>query len=167
MPARPEWLLRLPEIRAELEYLEVPVVDRSGIERLFCLKRRRAIELMHQFGGYQTGRTFLVERKGLLQALEALQSQDGYVAERGRRERLRDVVEVSREHLLAIQVRIPVRPATSRPSLDRLAPGVHLTPGMLSIEFLQPIDLLEKLYGLAQAITHDFDKFEGLVLTDR
>jgi hypothetical protein len=37
----------------------------------------------------------------------------------------------------------------------------------LSIEFLQPFDLLEKLYGLAQAITHDFDKFEGLVLTDR
>jgi hypothetical protein len=38
---------------------------------------------------------------------------------------------------------------------------------MLSIEFLQPIDLLEKLYALAQAITHDFDKFEGLVLTGR
>ena len=167
MPAKPEWLLRLPEIRAELEHLDVPVLDRCGIERIFGLKRRRAIELLHQFGGYQTGRTFLVERTGLLQALEALQSQDGYVAERRRRERLRDVVDASREHLLATQVRIPVRPATSRPSLDRLAPGVHLTPGMLSIEFLQPIDLLEKRYGLAQAITHDFDKFEGLVLTDR
>jgi hypothetical protein len=167
MPARSEWLLRLPEIRAELEHLEVSVVDRSVIERIFGLKRRRAIELLHQFGGYQTGRTFLVERTGLLQALEALQSQDGYVTERRRRERLRDVVDASREHLLATQVRIPVRPATSRPSLDRLAPGVHLTPGMLSIEFLQPIDLLEKLYGMAQAITHDFDKFEGLVLTDR
>jgi len=167
MPAKSEWLLRLPEIRAELEHLEVSVVDRSVIERIFGLKRRRAIELLHQFGGYQTGRTFLVERTGLLQALEALQSQDGYVTERRRRERLRDVVDASREHLLATQVRIPVRPATSRPSLDRLAPGVHLTPGMLSIEFLQPIDLLEKLYGLAQAITHDFDKFEGLVLTDR
>jgi hypothetical protein len=167
MPAKPEWLLRLPEIRAELEHLEVPVLDRCGIERIFGLKRRRAIELLHQFGGYQAGRTFLVERRGLLQALEALQSQDGYVAERRRRERLRDVVEASREHLLATRVRISVLPAKSRPSLDRLAPGVHLAPGMLSIEFLQPVDLLEKLYGLAQAITHDFDKFEGLVLTDR
>ena len=159
MPAKSEWLLRLPEIRAELEHLEVSVVDRSVIERIFGLKRRRAIELLHQFGGYQ--------RTGLLQALEALQSQDGYVTERRRRERLRDIVDASREHLLATQVRIPVRPATLRPSLDRLAPGVHLTPGMLSIEFLQPIELLEKFYGLAQAITHDFDKFEGLVLTDR
>jgi hypothetical protein len=167
MPAKPEWLLRLPEIRAELEHLDVPVVDRCGIERIFGLKRRRAIELLHQFGGYQTGRTFLVERRSLLHALEALQSQDGYIVERRRRECLRDVVEASREHLLAARVRIPVRPAKSRPSLDRLAPGVHLAPGMLSIEFLQPIDLLEKLYGLAQAITHDFVKFEGLVLTDR
>src|ERR1035441_6709897 len=167
MPAKPEWLLRLPEIRAELEHLEVPVVDRSGIERIFGLKRRRAIELLHRFGGYEAGRTFLVERSGLLQALEALESQDGYVVERRRRERLRDVVEASREHLLATQVRIPVRPAKSRPNLDRLAPGVHLAPAMLSIEFLQPIDLLEKLYGLAQAITHDFDKFEDLVLTAR
>jgi hypothetical protein len=66
MPARPEWLLRLPEIRAELEHLEVSVVDRAMIERLFCLKRRRAIELMHQFGGYQTGRSFLVERRSIL-----------------------------------------------------------------------------------------------------
>src|SRR5664279_223796 len=127
MPAKPEWLLRLPEIRAELEHLEVPVVDRSGIERIFGLKRRRAIELLHQFGGYQAGRTFLVERRGLLQALEALQSQEGYIVERRRRERLRDVMEVSREHLLATRVRIPVRPAMSRPSLDRLAPGVRLT----------------------------------------
>ena len=80
MPTKSEWLLRLPEIRAELEDLEVPVVDRAGIERIFGLKRRRAIGLMHQFGGYQTGRTFLVERQGLLRILEALQSQDGYIA---------------------------------------------------------------------------------------
>ena len=53
MPAKPEWLLRLPEIRAELEHLDVPVVDRAGIEHIFGLKRRRAIELLHQFGGYQ------------------------------------------------------------------------------------------------------------------
>jgi len=165
MPANPEWLLRLPEIRAEVQRLAVPVVDRSGIERILGLKRRRAIELMHEFGGYQAGRTFLVERQGLLRTLEALQSQDGYLAERRRRERLLDFVEASREHWLATQVRIPVRPATARPSLDRLAPGVHLAPGVLSIEFVQPVDLLEKLYGLAQAITHDFEKFEGLTLT--
>ena len=167
MPAKPEWLLRLPEIRAELEHLEVPVVDRAGIERIFGLKRRRAIELMHQFGGYQAGRTFLLDRVRLLEALQSLESREDYTAEKRRRERLGDVVEASREHLISTRVRIPVRAAAARASLDRLAPGVLLLPGILSIEFRHPIELLEKLYGLAQAITHDFDKFEGLVPGDR
>src|SRR5664280_3926298 len=108
MPAKPEWLLRLPEIRAELEHLDVPVVDRAGIERLSGLRRRRAIELMHEFGGYQAGRTFLLDRVRLLEALQSLESREDYTAEKRRRERLRDVVEASREHMLATRVRIPV-----------------------------------------------------------
>jgi hypothetical protein len=164
MPAKPEWLLRLPEIRVELEHLDVPVVDRAGIERIFGLKRRRAIELLHQFGGYQAGRTFLLDRARLLEALKSLESREDYTAEKRRRERLRDVVEASREHLILTRVQIPVRAAAVRPSLDRLAPGVLLLPGILSIEFRHPIELLEKLYGLAQALTHDFEKFEGSYL---
>ena len=163
MPAKPEWLLRLPEIRAELEYLDVPVVDRAGVERIFGLKRRRAIELLHQFGGYQAGRTFLLDRARLLEALQSLESGEDYTAEKRRRERLGDVVEASREHLISTRVRIPVRAAAARASLDRLAPGVLLMPGMLSIEFRHPVELLEKLYGLAQAISHDFEKFEELL----
>ncbi len=164
MPAKPEWLLRLPEIRAELEHLDVPVVDRAGVERIFGLKRRRAIELLHQFGGYQAGRTFLLDRTQLLEALLSLESQEDYVVEKRRRERLGDVVEASREHLISMRVRIPVRATAARASLDRLAPGVLLLPGILTIEFRHPIELLEKLYGLAQAIGHDFERFEGLSL---
>src|SRR5664279_3607452 len=162
MPAKPEWLLRLPDIRAELEHLDVPVVDRAGVERIFGLKRRRAIELLHQFGGYQTGRAFLLDRTRLLEALQSLESGEDYTAEKRRRERLGDVVEASREHLILTRVQIPVHAAAARPSLDRLAPGVLLLPGILSIEFRHPIELLEKLYGLAQAIGHDFERFEGL-----
>ena len=152
MPAKPEWLLRLPDIRAELEHLDVPVVDRAGVEHIFGLKRRRAIELMHEFGGYLAGRTFLMDRARLLEAVQSLESGEDYTAEKRRRERLGDVVEASREHLILTQVQIPVRAAAIRPSLDRLAPGVLLMPGMLSIEFRHPIELLEKLYGLAQAL---------------
>ena len=153
MPAKPEWLLRLPEIRAVLEHLDVPVVDRSGIEHIFGLRRRRAIELMHQFGGYEAGRTFLLDRARLLESLRSLESQEDYAVEKRRRERLRDVVDAAREHLILTRVRIPVRATAVRPSLDRLAPGVLLLPGILSIEFRHPVDLLEKLYGLAQAIS--------------
>jgi hypothetical protein len=163
MPAKPEWLLRLPKIRAELEHLCVPVVDRAGIERIFGLKRRRAIELMHEFGGYQAGRTFLLDRARLLEALQSLEAREDYSVKKRRRERLRDVVEASREHLILTRVQIPVHAAAVRPSLDRLAPGVLLMPGMLSIEFRHPIELLEKLYSLAQAISHDFERFEELL----
>jgi hypothetical protein len=163
MPAKPDWLLRLPDIRAQLEYLDAPVVDRAVIERIFGLKRRRAIELLHQFGGYQAGRTFLLDRVRLLEALRSLESREDYTAEKRRRERLQDVVEASREHMISTRVRIPVRAAAVRASLDRLAPGVLLMPGMLSIEFRHPVELLEKLYGLAQAISHDFEKFEELL----
>ena len=141
----------------------MPVVDRAGIEHIFGLKRRRAIELMHQFGGYQAGRTFLVDRARLLEALQSQESREDYSVEKRRRERLGDVVEASREHLIAMRVRIPVRATAARASLDRLAPGVLLLPGMLSIEFQHPVELLEKLYELAQAISHDFDKFEELL----
>src|SRR4029077_8723306 len=44
MPAKAPWLLRIPEIAAMLEILDVPVVDRAMVERLFGLRRRRAIE---------------------------------------------------------------------------------------------------------------------------
>jgi hypothetical protein len=163
MPAKPEWLLRLPEIRAELEHLNVPVVDRAGIERIFGLRRRRAIELMHEFGGYQAGRTFLLDRTRLLEVLQSLESREDYTAEKRRRERLRDVVEASREHLISTRVRIPVRATAARASLDQLAPGVILLPGVLTIEFQRPTELLERLYWLSQAIAHDFEKFEALI----
>ena len=163
MPAKPEWLLRLPEIRAELEHLDVPVVDRAGIEHIFGLRRRRAIELMHQFGGYQAGRTFLVDRARLLEVLQSLESQEDYALEKRRRERLEDSVDASREHLIAMRVRIPVRAVAAKASLDRLAPGVLLLPGVLTIEFQHPVELLERLYWLAQAIGHDFEQFAGLL----
>ena len=51
MPAKAMWLLQIPEILSQLETFDVPVVDRAIVERLFGLRRRRAIELMHRFGG--------------------------------------------------------------------------------------------------------------------
>jgi hypothetical protein len=103
-----------------------------------------------------------MDRARLLEALQSLESKEDYAAEKRRRERLGDVVEASREHLIAMRVRIPVRAAAARASLDQLAPGVVLLPGILTIEFRHPIELLQKLYGLAQAIGHDFERFEGL-----
>ncbi|MGD0498608.1 MAG: hypothetical protein ABSC23_09260 [Bryobacteraceae bacterium] len=56
-----------------------------------------------------------------------------------------------------------MRDATARFTLNDLGPGVRLTPGMLCVfEFGQPVELLQKLYALAQAIAHEFDEFEDM-----
>jgi hypothetical protein len=55
MPAKTLWLLHIQEIVSQLETFDAPVVDRAIIERLSGMRRRQAIELLHRFGGYQTG----------------------------------------------------------------------------------------------------------------
>ena len=70
MPARPSWLLHIPEILEQLELFKVPVVDRAIIEMVFGLGRRQAIELLHRFGGYQAGRTFLIDRRLLIEGCD-------------------------------------------------------------------------------------------------
>src|SRR4051794_36853776 len=88
MPARAVWLLKIPDIVALLESFVVPVVDRAIVERLFGLRRRRAIELLHRFGGYQAGRTFLIDRKILIEQLEHLTEGAEFQMESRRKERL-------------------------------------------------------------------------------
>ena len=82
MPAKPAWLLRSPEIDRELQALTVPVIDCSMWERLFCVRRRRAITLMQEFGACQSGRTLLVERISMIKNLEALREGQEFEGER-------------------------------------------------------------------------------------
>ncbi len=162
MPAQAEWLLRVPEIRAALERIEAPVVDRAGIEKPFGVRRRRAIAMMHTLGGYQAGRTFLVERSALLARLAALEGAEDYRIEKRRRERLHSFIQASRGHLRATRIAIPIEPAAALATMKQLGPGVRLTPGMSSVEFGQPVELLQKLYTLSQAIAQEFEKFENM-----
>ena len=110
MPAKALWLLQIPEIVALLETFDVPVVDRSIIEHLFGLRRRRAIELLHRFGGYQAGRTFLIDRRLLIEHLRRLADGEELQRESQRRERLGHTVDQLRRHQSAARVRISVEP---------------------------------------------------------
>ena len=161
MPAKALWLLHIPEIIAMLETFDVPVVDRAVIERLFGLRRRRAIELLHRFGGYQAGRTFLVDRRLLIEHLRRLAAGEEFQKESQRKERLDDAVDQLRRHQAAARVRIPVEPDVSRRKLDELSAGIALEAGRLHIEFAGAEDLLAKLYELAQAASNDFDRFRA------
>ncbi len=62
----------IPAILDQLRALDVPVVDRAAVERMFGMRRRRAIELMGRFGGYRSGNAILLDRLGLIWQLEAM-----------------------------------------------------------------------------------------------
>ena len=62
MPAKPQWMLQIPAMLTQLRALDVPVIDRGLCEKIFGVHRRRAVELMHRFGGYRSGNTVLIDR---------------------------------------------------------------------------------------------------------
>lgn len=166
MPDKPQWLMCVPGIAAELEELRVPVVDRALVERLFRLRRRRAIELMHRFGGYKSGRTFLLDRQDLLDKLRAIEGGAEFRDEQQRRQRISAALDRARKDRAAAEVTIIVKPEISRRRLEGLSNGIHLGPGALNIEFRRAEELLEKLYELSQAIINDYEQFQALVEPD-
>ena len=128
MPAKAEWLLRLPEILAALRALDIPVVDRAAIERLFGFQRRRAIQFMHELDGYQAGHSFWADRLRLIAQLEVLQNGDGYRQESRRRMNLEETVERARRQAAATRVKIQVEPGAWSTRLHTLPAGIRLEP---------------------------------------
>jgi hypothetical protein len=159
MPPKSSWLLQLPRIQQTFESLDATVVDRACFERVFGVRRRRAIQLMHLFGGYLTGRTFLVERSKLLRSLRQIARGD-YEWELARRTKL--VAEIDRAKKLqpGRSIRIAAAPEVAERKLTDLPAGVHLRAGELRIEFHGTEDLLRHLFELSQAIMNDYKKFE-------
>jgi len=165
MPAKPAWLLKIPEIVTMLEAFDVPVVDRAIIERLFGLRRRQAIELLHRFGGFESGRTFLVDRHVLIQNLRRLAAGEEFDRESRRKERLDGAIDQLRRHQAAARVSIPVPPDVYNRKLADLSAGVALEPGHLHVEFSDAEELLGKLFELAQVASNDFDRFRAAAET--
>jgi hypothetical protein len=161
MPAKATWLLKIPEIVEQLEGFDVPVVDRAIIEHLLGLRRRQAIEFLHGCGGFQAGRTFLVDRRVLIDHLLRLAAGEEFERESRRKERLNDKVDQLRRYQTAVRVRIPVQPDVFSWKLADLPAGVALEPGHLQIEYSGTEDLLRKLFELSQAASNDYDRFRA------
>jgi hypothetical protein len=155
MPAKPQWWTKLPEILKTIESLETAWIDRPMIEKIFAVRRRRAIELLNQFGGFQTGRTFLIERDALLETLRAIHTGQDYHWDRKRRRRLSDALSTARQFSQAARIRIQVElPSPGLPA------GVILEPGRMTIDFRGVHDLLTKLYSISRAAAQDFEAFQ-------
>lgn len=160
MPAKPRWLLHIPDILDQLRDLSIPVVDRSIIERLFRVRRRRAIDLMGRFGGYRSGNLVLVDRLEMIAALEDLWESPATIRERKRKARLAERLEALHRYRRAATVVIPPTPPTTAPA-PSLPQGTSLDSGRLIVEFSKPEELLQRLYAVAQTAAQDYDAFQA------
>lgn len=162
VPRKSEWFQYVPAALEELAQFPAPVVDRATLERLLRLGRREAIRLMHRFGGYMAGKTFLIDRFHLIRQLEAITAGDEFGREQRRMDRLTNHLSSVRRELAARRIRIEP-PESPTPALPA---GVRLTRGLLQIEFTGTEQLLQRLLGLAQTISADYEKFRDLTEPD-
>ena len=163
MPRRIEWLEQLPNALEELRQFPTPVVDRAVLERVLRIHRRSAIRLMHRFGGFQSGKTFLIDRLQLIEQLERVASGGEVSFERDRRTRLAGQLEEARRLASGRDVRIDTAADVRDRVLKDLPAGIHLEPGELRIEFFGAEDLLRHLFELSQAIVNDYERFQVAV----
>ena len=70
MPAKPRWLLSIPDAISQLEQLDRTLLTRRDIEHLFGVSKVRAAALMKTFGAEMTGNLRTLPRTKLLQQLK-------------------------------------------------------------------------------------------------
>lgn len=160
MPRQPEWLQQVPSALDQLREFPAPVLDRAALERLLSVSRRDAIRLLHRFGGYQSGRAFLIGREDLVRQLEAVAASGQYGHEVSRRSRLGEELERTRKELAGRRVRVPAATDVRDRRFRDLPDGVDLRPGELCIQFHGAEDLAAKLYALAQVMATDWEGFQ-------
>lgn len=159
MAAKSQWLLQIPYIIEQLSALDAPVVDRAVCERLFGVKRRRAITLMQQFGGYQAGNTILIDRLALMAHLQRKLNEPQIEEEKQRKQRLSEHLAKLEKHRRAAAVRIPVGPEAVNCTVADLSPGVRFESGKLIVKYQGVEELLARLFELAKSAANDFDSF--------
>src|SRR5215210_276760 len=161
MPTRPQWFLQVASALEALRASSALVIDRAGLEKLFGVSPRTAVRLMNQFGGSQSGRTFLIGREDLIRALEGIQTDEAFAYKPRRRQKLIEDLEGVRRDLRSRQVKLPVAaepaPGASLPSGIRI-----VRPGVLEVEFGSAEDLLATLYELVRMAGEDLEGFEAL-----
>jgi hypothetical protein len=157
---RSSWIHRIPNVLAELESSEAPLIDRSDLEALLDVSPRHALRLLHQLGAVEIGKNLVLERPRLIEGLRAIADGEDVRYERRRLARVSRVIEDLRQEVHARRVPIEVGTRPGDMLFGSLPAAVRLEPGRLEIRFTSPQELLARLYELSQAIANDYEQFE-------
>ncbi len=154
MPKPNDWTPLIPHALSQLKSMQSKVVDRSTLEQLLKIHRRTAIRLMHQLGGEQAGKTFLVDRDRLIRELEAFLPSDSLQYPP------RVSSQVRRLHAEAEQFRFPTVGAWKHRTLDQLPATIQITPGKIVLEASNLRDLCSQLWILLETCKEDWDALD-------
>ena len=161
MPARPQWIARIPHVVKELEALPRPFVDRATLERLLGVGRRRAQQILAPCVTDRVGSSGLADRERVIQRLQELAAAPEAEWEVRRRQKVAWFVdELRRERVEHPQVLIEAPLRVVNQEFRDLPAGVRIESGRVTVEFTEPHEALEKLLALAMAIGNDFEGFE-------
>src|SRR5436190_1036296 len=105
MPAKPRWLLAIPDAIAQLESLDRELLTRRDLEQLFGISKPRAAILMREFGADRTGNVRTLSRIQLLRRLRARRKGSAFTAELDRRDHL--VATLRQARIAGIRMKVP------------------------------------------------------------
>ena len=159
MPAKPRWLLAIPDAIRQLEALDRELLTRGDIEQLFGVSRARAATLMQTFGAGLTGNQRTLPRTQLLGQLRKHRARAAFRREAERQERL--LTELRTARLTGIRVAVPV--AALEGQLASQPEGVKVARDRIEVRFSGAREAVARLYALAQVLTNDYERFETLV----
>ena len=168
MPDKPLWLNRIPAALEALAQSSLPWVERSTVEALLGVRRRRAQQVLAALGTEERGRTLVIEKSVLMEHLRRLAAGEVAFYEKQRRQRLGELLDQERRRWLeAPPVLVEPTPAmlkaVQRRNFAGLLPGIELSSGRITITFTTTEEALEKLLAIAMAISQDQEEFEARV----
>ena len=147
VPAKPRWLLAIPDAIRQLEALDRELLTRRDLERLFGVSKVRAAALMTAFGAGRTGHLLTLPRAELLRQLRRHRKRAAFRGEETRRERV--VTAIRKARLTGIRVAVPIEALEAR--LSGLPESVSVEPGRIEVRFSGAKDAVGRLFALAQA----------------
>jgi hypothetical protein len=162
MPDKPMWYGQLDGVIASLRALPYPWVDRSTVEQLLGVRRRRAQQILAPCVTHTVGANGLADRDRLIAHLEQLARGDAADYERRRRRKVAGEIARLRQACLDQPPVLVEAPTAIVNQTFAGLRGVTISPGQIVVEFDGPQDALEKLLALAMAIGNDSGAFERL-----